>query len=272
MGNLKLIFPPPQHWQEFEQFVKGVVDTIWEQVGWQIYGRPGQIQSGIDIFGYDDKRRFTGIQCKKKEITDAEGQFLTISLLTEAGIKKEVKAAEKIKDPSLERLIFATTSSRDTGVQDVIRKISDGRINLEKFTVEAWFWQDFQVLIENHISLQYLYFSDILQKVHHYDKNIHILTLLRRAFTRPAFRREMRREESGVDFIQAIKDTQEAITTGRLYNRRGELIASSYPNQKIDKENWKKSIRNINKNLDKIKKYISRRSQSQINCRVSNLL
>src|SRR5690348_15047302 len=96
MGNLKLIFPPPQNWQDFEQFVKGVVDVIWEQEGWQIYGRPGQAQSNIDVFGYDNKRKFTGIQCKKKDITDAEGQFLSISLLTEDLIKREIKGAEKI--------------------------------------------------------------------------------------------------------------------------------------------------------------------------------
>ena len=106
MGNIKLVFPPPQNWQDFEQFTKGVVDIIWEQEGWQIYGRPGQAQSGIDVFGYDNKLRFTGIQCKKKDITNPEGQFLTNSLLTESLITKEIKAAQKIKSPSLERLIF----------------------------------------------------------------------------------------------------------------------------------------------------------------------
>lgn len=253
MGNLSLTYLPPQDWQSFEKFIKGVVDVIWKQEGWQIYGRPGQSQSGIDLFGYDEKRRFTAIQCKKKNLTDAQGKLLTTSLLTKKLIEKEISSAEKVKDPKIERLIFATTSSRDTTVQDDLRKINNERRQNNKFLVEIWFWEDFQVLIENHIELMYWYYSDVLDKVHIYDKNIHILTLLRQAFTIPAFSREITREESGADFIQAIKDTMEAITTGKLYNRRGELIATSYDYTKITNQDWRDSILNIYKKLDEIR-------------------
>jgi hypothetical protein len=40
--------------------------------------------------------------------------------------------------------------------------------------------------------------------------------MLQIAFSRPAFSREIRSEESGGDFIKAIKDTMEAIQTGKL--------------------------------------------------------
>jgi len=221
MGNINVTFLPPQNWQDFEKFLRGVVDVIWGQEGWQNYGRLGQKQTGIDLYGYDESGRFTAIQSKKKGLTDDQGNLLITSLLTKATILKEITSAEKISNPSIERLIFATTSSRDTKVQDVLKEINSERKKSKKFPVHIWFWEDFQVFIENHQQLMYWYYSDVLEKIHKYDKNIHILSMLRQAFTRPAFSREIRREESGVDFIQAIKNTMEAITTGKLYNRRG---------------------------------------------------
>jgi hypothetical protein len=111
-----------------------------------------------------------------------------------------------------------------------------------------------QVYIENHTELMYWYYSDVLEKIHQYDKNTHILLMLRQAFTRPAFSRVIRGEESGGDFIQAIKDTQEAITTGRLYNRRGDLLTTSYDYKKIDKTKWQSAIWKIYLDLDEIRK------------------
>ncbi len=253
MGNIKTTYLPPQNWQDFETLMKGVIDVIWQQDGWQLYGRPGQSQSGIDLYGYDNKNRFTGIQCKKKNQTDSEGILLTNSLLTRELIETEIRSAEKIDNPSIKRYIFTTTSSRDTNIQDLIREINHKRKENNKFSVEIWFWEDIQVYIENHTELAYWYYQEYLENICKYDKNIHIITLLRQAFTRPAFQHAIRMEESGVDFIKAIKDTQEAITTGHLYNRRGDLIASSYSYLKISNEKWKKSIKSIYDYLEEIR-------------------
>lgn len=253
MGNLAPTYLPPQNWQDFEKFLKGLVDVIWKQEGWQIYGRTGQDQSGIDLFGYDEEGRLTAIQCKKVSQTNSDGQLLSISLLTEKIIKKEIENAEKIVKPKLERLIFATTSSRDVNVQKIIREINDGRKKDSKFIVDIWFWEDLQIYIEKHFELMYFYFSEMLEKINKYDPNIHILSLLRQAFTRPAFNREIRREESGADFIVAIKGTMEAITTGKLYNRRNQLIATSHDYQKLTKLKWRQSLKKINDNLNEIR-------------------
>lgn len=253
MGDLQLIFLPPQNWQDFEKFLKGLVDVIWKEEGWQIYGRAGQTQLGVDLYGYDEQKRFTGIQCKKKNLTNPNGKLLTKSLLTKVLIEEEIVAAESIENPNLERLIFATTSSRDTNIQNIIREINHERKKTDKFIVDIWFWDDFQIYIENHVELMYWYYSEMLEKVHKYDRNIHILTMLRKAFTRPAFSRELHREESGADFLQAIKDTMEAITTGKLYNRRGDLLTTSFDYKKITDESWKDRIWRIYKNLDKIR-------------------
>lgn len=253
MGNLPLVYLPPNNWQDFEKLLRGVIEVIWEQKGWQNYGRLGQSQLGIDLFGYDNRGIFVGVQCKKINPFTATGELLNTSILTESYINKEICLAEQFRDPSIEKFIFATTSSRDTKAQDVIKKINGERKKKNEFLIELWFWEDLQVHIENHQELMYWYYSEMLEKIHKYDKNIHIITMLRQAFTRPAFNRVIWREESGADFIQAIKNTQEAISSGKLYNRRGDLLATSFSFIRVSKETWKEEIKKIYDNLEKIR-------------------
>ena len=253
MGNIPVVFLPPQDWQVFEKMLRGIVEVIWDQYGWQNYGRPGQSQSGIDIYGYNNKHQVVGIQCKKKDQTNSEGTILSNSLLTKKHIEKEISLADKLKNPSLDKFIIATTSSRDKGIQDIIRSINEKRIEAGHFTVDIWFWEDIQVHIENHSSLQNWYYADLLNDIHKYDKNIHILTMLKQAFSRPAFNREMHREESGADFLLAIKNTQEALTTGKLYNRRGDLITTTFSYSRISNVDWRLTIGQIYDELESIR-------------------
>lgn len=257
MGNLPITLLPPQNWQDFEKMIRGVVEVIWPQHGWHNYGRAGQTQSGIDIYGYDDRSRVTGIQCKKKTLTNPQGELLIHSLLTENLIREEILEAEKIERPPLERMILATTSSTDKNIQDTVRAINHERIKNGKFTVELWFWDDFQVHIEKHTELMYWYYSELLEKIHRYSKDVHILTMLRQAFTRPAFSREIRGEESGGDFIDAIKGSQEAITTGKLYNRRNDLIATSFDFRHLTDKRWRDAFQTINRKLNDLRKLYS---------------
>ncbi|CAN5666610.1 hypothetical protein BH10BAC2_BH10BAC2_02360 [soil metagenome] len=165
----------------------------------------------------------------------------------------EAAAAENISTPKLERLIFATTISRDAKIQDILNELNQERIKSKKFTLEVWFWEDIQVMLERHTELLYWYYSDYLKGINMYDKNIHIMSMLRQAFTRPAFQREMKREENGSDFLAAIKNTQEAITTGNLYNRRGDLIASTFDYSKITNIKWKNIVWKVFGILDLIR-------------------
>lgn len=253
MPNIPLTFLPPQHWQDLQKMLRGIVDVIWKEKGWHEYGRTGQSQNGIDLFGYDLEDKLVGIQCKRKNLTDPDGQLLGHSLLQKPEIDKEIALIDKAKTLRLDKLIFATTSATDKNIQDIVLEINTSRRKKKKFSVQIWFWDDIQVHIERHEELQYWYYQDYLEKIHKYDKNIHIIQTLKRAFLRPAFDRHIHREESGGDFLQAIKDTMEVITTGNLYNRRGDLIASSRPYDSITNQNWKKSIKSIYRKLDKIR-------------------
>jgi hypothetical protein len=58
--------PPPASWDEFEKLVAELCIREWRTPHVSRYGRQGQAQQGVDIFGYpdDDKTRLTCVQCK----------------------------------------------------------------------------------------------------------------------------------------------------------------------------------------------------------------
>ena len=253
MSSLPITFNPPQNWQDFEKLLLGLAEVKWEQSGYQMYGRSGQDQSGIDIYGYDNEKIFIGIQCKLKSDTDKDGKLLTSSLLKESMVKDEIAKAEKISKPKIERYLFATTSSRDTKIQDVIRNINHQRIKNNKFSVEIWFWEDIEIQINRFKQLQLWYYEEFLNKIGKNDKELSCLFAIRQAFNRPAFQRDIGAEESSGDFIQAIKDTAELLTTGKLYSRRGELITQSYTYVEVVRSNWITTFDTIQAKLNEIR-------------------
>src|ERR1700722_13837488 len=56
--------PKPKLWQEFEIIVRDAQALRWNSTSLQKNGRPGQRQSGVDIYGPDEIGRPVGIQCK----------------------------------------------------------------------------------------------------------------------------------------------------------------------------------------------------------------
>ena len=80
----------------------------------QEWGREGQRQQGIDLFGFRDRdpKQPVGIQCKRIE-----------EPITEKTIRAEIEKARKLR-PGLTELIFATTSDRDVGIQAVAAQIT----------------------------------------------------------------------------------------------------------------------------------------------------
>lgn len=251
MSYLHLQLYPPQNWQDFEIMMKGVAEIIWDQRSWHHYGRGGQAQSGIDLYGYDQHNRCIGIQCKRKTKTNPSGQLLDYSLLTEYELDAEARSAKNIVDPVLYELIFATTASSDTKIQDGLRRVRKKFEN--DFLVDIWFWEDIAAHIQRHKILLNWYFRDVLVNLSLYDQDQHILETLRNAFSRPAFHTNIRSEESGGDFLQAIKDTQEVINTGKYYNRRKDLIATIDPANCLSNASWRNSMNDISKNLQQIR-------------------
>ena len=124
--------PKPKSWEEFEDIVWEVYKRKWQDPNAQKYGRHGQAQNGVDIYGQiNSTKDYIAVQCKRYK----DGQ------LNNQQILNEIAKAESFLSPISEYLI-ATTESRDTKIQDFIRSENNKRKSEGKFIVNVVFWED----------------------------------------------------------------------------------------------------------------------------------
>ncbi|MCD9465912.1 hypothetical protein [Photobacterium iliopiscarium] len=121
--------PKPQDPLEFESIVCDAVKLRWNSPNFQLNGRSGQSQNGVDIFGFNDMSHIS-IQCKK-----------TNRFLSEAIIRHEIELARNFR-PIISNYYIATTLNRDVKLQNIIRSLSDENIKKNSFTVSILFWED----------------------------------------------------------------------------------------------------------------------------------
>lgn len=255
MGNLVLSFPPPRNWQDFEQLTKDVAKFRLNG-DFENYGRQGQGQKGIDIFGFDKDNRSIGLQCKHKVSTTAKVKEKIVTTVTPRIIKTEVENADNFV-PKLERLIIATTSFRDVALQDFINSSNVVRDGKKAPRIEMWTWEIFEEEINRHSELAYIYYERILKNFSQYNKDSHILGLLRYSLDRPAFKTPFHSENHCEDFIQAIIDTQRAFSTGKLCDRDGNLLASAYSCNYLEYQPDREEMQVVAAALQKIRLFVT---------------
>ena len=119
--------PKPYHWKTFEL----LCEALWEKNGnvdfIKQYGRQGQFQSGIDLYGYKVNGDLFAIQCK-------DVQNLTIPM-----IEKEINLVLQ-NNLNIRHYILCTTFNRSTNLQDY--EILFNSNNQLKF--EIIFWEDIE--------------------------------------------------------------------------------------------------------------------------------
>ncbi len=243
-----LSFPRPKSWQDFETLTK---DVARFKLGgdFENYGRLGQKQNGIDVFGWDNNDKNTAIQCK--HLTNES------DILKKSVVDDELQQADKF-DPSLNIFIIATTSQRDVSLQDHINKINDNRKGKKLPKVILWTWETFDEELNRHAELQYVYYEKVLRAHNHYNKDKHILALIKYSLDRPAFNTEFHAENHCEDFIKAISDTQKAFTTGKLNDREGNPLSSAYPFKNLTVDEDKKAIEEAYSILQDIRDYVTK--------------
>ncbi|MEG3939513.1 hypothetical protein QT995_15290 [Microcoleus sp. S36b_A3] len=124
--------PKPKSWDEFEDITWEIYKRKWQENHAQRYGRSGQEQNGIDIYGRQNSSdKYIGVQCKRYK--DKK--------LTQEIIKAEIVKAEGFSYP-LSEYIIATTASRDTKLQDFVLSLNQERGAENKFAVYIVFWED----------------------------------------------------------------------------------------------------------------------------------
>jgi hypothetical protein len=107
---------PPSDWNEFENICADLWALEWKYPQVVRYGRQGQRQNGVDIYGQQDGQN-AGVQCKGKRVWPP-------TKLTAAEINKEVRRAKKFR-PKLATLVFATIAEDDVAIQDRVNAISE---------------------------------------------------------------------------------------------------------------------------------------------------
>ena len=229
---MKYSLPPPQYWQDFQLLVEAVAKRVFPDSIVQIYGREGQTQRGLDVFV---EGKNIGIQAKSRRLFDAKGASQPNGRLNEEQLEEMGKAAESFV-PRLVKLIVATTALTDAALQDKVIKLNAERRKSGGFPLEIWFWDYLQAEINNYDDLLQLHYHRILPKLRGFDPDAVLLATVSDAFHRPALITPVRCENSGDDFLQALKDVQEALATGVSHDRETRQVRSraiyGYPNAK----------------------------------------
>lgn len=124
---------PLGYWEEFELLCFRLWRSIWNDPNAHQYGRRGQAQHGVDVYGHSPfDESMIGIQCKGKN--GDYGQQLTVKEIDEECVK-----AAKFT-PKLGTFIMATTSPRDTELQDHCNQLNEDKTY--NFKVDTWSWDD----------------------------------------------------------------------------------------------------------------------------------
>lgn len=145
--------PIPNNWQDFESICLQLWKEIWNDHNAEKNGRQGQTQNGIDIFGTPIySKQFSGVQCKDKN-------GILGSTLKASELYIECKNAEKFK-PNISSFTLATTSARDSSIQEIARNLTDK--NKYNFTVQIWSWDEIQSEIAYRPLILNHYYSGIV--------------------------------------------------------------------------------------------------------------
>lgn len=144
---------PPKSWDEFEDMCKSSFQLRWSNPNLNRYGRSGQKQDGVDVYGADSLGRFVGIQCKN-----------TVSGISSSTIDDELLKAEKFT-PTITALYIATTAPRDVSIQSYVRTLNDARQLKGLFPVEVAFWDDVSFDLSKDPSVLRMYYPQMFEQL-----------------------------------------------------------------------------------------------------------
>lgn len=222
MSTLTQYFQPPLYWQQFEDLTSGVFKFVYNDPKPTQFGRPGQAQNGVDVYGRDGNGKLVGIQCKRMDEFDENNKPRPGGKILRKHLDNEIAGAKKFS-PSLNLWVLATTAKRDAKIQRYANELDEQSRAKGSFGVQLWFWDDFVTDLNRYYDLQDWYYQNVIQVRSSDDQDRIIVDLLGEAFARPAFRTPLY-QETPSDFLDALKDTQHAINTGELKDRETRRV------------------------------------------------
>lgn len=222
MGTISQFFQPPLYWQQFEELAVGMLREVYDVPGAQSYGRPGQAQHGVDVYG-KSRHGMIGIQCKRLSDLDERGNPYPGGPIDRSFLHTAAREALSFK-PDLNIWILATTARRDTRVQGFVDDLN-GEWDVNRLARRAivWSWDECISYLNSFPELQRWYYRDVIQVRGADDLDEVILRTIAMAFERPAFEVPLHCETPD-EFFQALKDTQQALRTGELVDRESRHV------------------------------------------------
>ena len=135
----------PKSWDAFEEMCADLFEREWQYPNTERYGRQGQRQNGVDIYGRRNGAGHAGIQCKGKAKWPPKK-------LTVSEIDREVAKALKFQ-PKLTELIFTTTAENDVTIQDHVHSLTEKHEQSGLFSVHVYWWSELTRRLNRHDDL-----------------------------------------------------------------------------------------------------------------------
>jgi tetratricopeptide (TPR) repeat protein len=135
--------PRPKLWQDFEKGSALLWRRILDDPSIHRFGKNGQAQHGMDMYGYrdGDTGKIVGVQCKCKGLGEKA---------TEKELRADFEKALKY-EPRLTEYFFTTTSDDDAPLSTVAAKLTDEqRVLGRTIVVRAWGWDTLEDQISAH--------------------------------------------------------------------------------------------------------------------------
>ena len=143
---------------EFEDMARDICALEWGDPDTKRYGRSGQTQYGVDIFGkVSTSSKYRAVQCKLRSTDKA---------LSNKDITDEVDASRAWPSHmgELEQLIIATDHPYDTHVQKYVTTLNDREIKYRNMKVSVWFWKDIWERLITQPRLLLKYYHDHIRQ------------------------------------------------------------------------------------------------------------
>lgn len=155
---MKKTIGKPVNWQDFESLCKELWGEIWEIPNKiKKNGRQGQEQLGVDVYGKPKgETGYWGIQAKGKDDYSS-------AKLRETEISNEIEKARKFI-PELEVFIIATTSNKDSKIEEYVRIKDIENQKNSSFEILLYCWEDIVDLLERNPNILNNYLQGINQK------------------------------------------------------------------------------------------------------------
>ena len=220
---MMLNFPPPANWQDFQILTVRLAELMCSEGTVHEYGRLGQRQHGVDVYGETHSGAQMGVQCKEMQAGKK---------LTEAFMREEADKALNFQ-PSLSTFVMATTLPEDTGMHTAVTSLNGS--GKYPFKIVCWSWNHFNDKLNRSNQVVQDTYERYARSFGH-DQEWEDLEAIRSGFDRPAFIDDFRHEYSYGDFLLALADTTLFLETGLLRDRHtNELISATYSRSMLPK-------------------------------------